>query len=210
MSTIQRYGVSSRDYLRRARARLDEETPEGLFYAAFELRAGVESRLQEYIEAQDRIQSRKKLGWHVAKLGKEMERMFRTGDKIVQLAILSDDGGTLLRNYYFTPVKQSLRKSVERIGEYLHAMRRSRAPDDPWWSRVRSFLEGVYAGLREATQGRLLGPPLMGPKGTRFNLDIEPEEGEKVEDLLREFVGTTRRVGVRYLDRIPDDPMEGA
>ena len=205
-----RYGLSARDYLARARARLDDRSPEGLFYAAFELRCGVESRLQEYLEAQEEVRERKKMGWRVAKLAKQIERMFRTGDKIIQFAILSDDGETLVRNFYYTPVKRQLRKDVERLGEYMHALRRYRTPQDKRWEATRAFLERVYTALFEATRGRLLGPPLMGPKGTRFDLLLEPEEGEKVEDLTKWLIGTTRRVGVRYLDRILDDPMEGA
>jgi hypothetical protein len=46
------YGIHARDYLTRARLRLDEQSPAGLFYAAFELRCGIESRLRQYIEAQ--------------------------------------------------------------------------------------------------------------------------------------------------------------
>jgi hypothetical protein len=49
------YGIHSRSYLKRARQRLDEGYPESLFYAAFELRCGVESRMKEYLDAQDHI-----------------------------------------------------------------------------------------------------------------------------------------------------------
>jgi hypothetical protein len=45
------YGISSRDYLARARGELVSGRPERLFYAAFELRAGIEQRLHEYLEA---------------------------------------------------------------------------------------------------------------------------------------------------------------
>ncbi len=46
-----KYGTHSRGYLARARQRLDEGSFESLFYAAFELRCGIEARLQQYEEA---------------------------------------------------------------------------------------------------------------------------------------------------------------
>ncbi len=60
MTQIEDYLVNSRNYLLRARKRLDEKTPASLFYAAFELRCGVESRMQEYLDAQDHISQRRK------------------------------------------------------------------------------------------------------------------------------------------------------
>src|SRR5436190_2225371 len=59
------YGIDSVDYLRRARARLDEGTCEGLFYAAFELRSGTEARLQEYLDAREDVAKHKKKGWKI-------------------------------------------------------------------------------------------------------------------------------------------------
>ena len=57
------YGMTARHYLERARARLDENTSEGLFCAAFELRCGVESRMREYLRAQEAVSEGKKNGW---------------------------------------------------------------------------------------------------------------------------------------------------
>ena len=59
------YGVHSESYLERARKRLDEGTLEGLFYAALELRCGVEARLHQYLEAYKRIALKKKRKWRI-------------------------------------------------------------------------------------------------------------------------------------------------
>ena len=78
------YGVSSRSYFRRAEKLLGDSTPESLFYAAFELRCGIEARMQQYLEAQKQISAKKRNGWQIAKLAKNIERIFRTGDKIAK------------------------------------------------------------------------------------------------------------------------------
>lgn len=57
------YSVNSKAYLNRARRQLDENTKEALFYAAFELRCGIESRLLQYWEANKHIHLMKKAGW---------------------------------------------------------------------------------------------------------------------------------------------------
>jgi len=44
------YKIGTRDFLFRARMRLDENNPESLLYAALELRLGIEARLQTYMD----------------------------------------------------------------------------------------------------------------------------------------------------------------
>ena len=68
--------MSSRDYAARARARLDEDSHASLFYAAFELRCGIEARLQEYLHAQRDVSKKAKKGWRPAVLGQQLERRF--------------------------------------------------------------------------------------------------------------------------------------
>ena len=48
------YKITSRDYLSRARICLDEGSNRFLFYAAFELRCGIEARMREYLEVWER------------------------------------------------------------------------------------------------------------------------------------------------------------
>ena len=58
------YRIHSRDYLQRARKRLDSGTPDALFHAAFELRCGIEARMQQYLEAQEHISESLKVSTH--------------------------------------------------------------------------------------------------------------------------------------------------
>jgi hypothetical protein len=153
------YRISSRDYLGRAEKRLSEGSLESLFYAAFELRCGIESRMQEYLEVWEHIAESKKKGWRIADLGKNIEREFRIGDKVVRWAVRDKATGALIVCFYHTPVTRELRTLGEKLGNYLHSMKKLRSEDDPWWAVVRRTLSETVTGLRTANVGTLLGPP---------------------------------------------------
>jgi hypothetical protein len=74
-----------------------------LFYAAFELRCGIERRVHDYVDALKHISERKKRGWKIIGKAKELEKAFQSGDKIIELAILDEKSGELWFNLYYTP-----------------------------------------------------------------------------------------------------------
>jgi hypothetical protein len=77
-----------------------------------------------------------------------------------------EDGGTrMLAELYYTPVAESLKKAGEKLGNYLHAAKKYRLPDDPWWATFRQLLDEATAGLLRATRGTLLGLPLISTEG---------------------------------------------
>ncbi len=160
------YGINARDYLRRARDPLDEQREESLFYAAFELRAGVEARLQQSLEAHKDRQKRRKRGWRVSKMGKEAERAFRTGDSVRRLTITDLETGSISFSGFYTPVTKNLRKMAERLGELLHCAKGPYGDNDEWWDETRHVAEEVYRELATACAGTILGPPMY-HAGTR-------------------------------------------
>lgn len=195
------YGISGRDYVIRAKARLAEGTQEGLFYAALELRAGIETRMHEYLQARSHIAQRKKHGYQVAKLAKGLEAVFAAGEKIVEIAAEDSDGQALWA-YYFTPVRQSLRKHAERLGDMLHGNQPFRPDDSPWWKAQRVFLAEVLRELEFATQGTLVGPPLL-KKGTSEMSFVVIGEQDEMSRRHRTQIGATVVLKVRYLDALP-------
>lgn len=197
MNGMNEYEISARHYLSRMRARLAEPERPSLFYAAFELRCGVESRLQQYAEVANDVAGRKKMGWRVAKLAATVEAAFATGDRIVELTL----PGTRL---FFTPVRASLRKMAEQMGNYLHAMQRPRDASDPWWDTFRRTLDEGAESLAWATTGTLLGPPLQNSTGKlRLYVEGRPEDHPHLPELLEP--GTRTVMGVRHLDELPGD-----
>src|SRR5271165_6848988 len=156
------YKCGSRDYLERARSLLEQNTQQALFYAAFELRCGIEARLQEYLAVQEHLSKKRKDGWRINELGKNLKRAFDDGDKIIELGFSNNKSGETVACYY-TPVKASLKKSGQQLGNFLHPMKKFKSIDDVWWKHFRELLLSTYQGLKLATTGTLLGPPLLRP-----------------------------------------------
>jgi hypothetical protein len=198
------YGAHSRDYLYRARQRLDEQKPEALFYAAFELRCGIEARMEEYLEAQKHISKKKKKGWRIADLSKNIEAVFQSGDNVIAFIVHNETTREILHEFYYTPVNSGLRKMGEQLGNHLHSMKRYKPEEDQWWSDLRETLEQTYEELRKANIGTMLGAPLLDPKTNTVRFTSEVRNGESAEDILEKLaIGRSVVVQVRYLDDVP-------
>jgi hypothetical protein len=197
------YGIAARDYLRRAEDRLRESSFESLFYAGFELRCGIEARMQSYLEVWDHIAKKKKQGWRITDLGRNIENAFRTGDSVVRWAVHDRPTGELIVCLYHTPVTKKLRKRGEKLGNYMHSMKRYRPIDDTWWSAFHKELCETAEELRTATVGTLLGPPLM-KKGTRqVQMSMELPPGSNADTILKRIIGQDLKVDVKYLKVLP-------
>jgi hypothetical protein len=203
------YGVTSRAYLARARSRLDDGTPEGLFYAAYELRCGIQSRLQEYLEARKEIAQKRREGWRIPQLAGDVERVFKSGDTVAQLSVTSArTPGTLV--IYYTPVSRRLQAFAGRLGELLHAQP-YRPEDDPFWENQRTFLEEVHLELKRATTGAAVGPPLINQRTGLVNLNLVFPDSDTATACLQ-FLGSPGQelqFRVKYLSELPADVTEG-
>ncbi len=187
------YDVFSRSYMQRARERLNENTTEALFYAAFELRCGIEVRMKEYLEAQEHLAAAKSKGWQIPILGRDIERAFRLGDRVAQLTFTDPETKKALQVLYYTPVTSTLQHEAGRLDQYRHGLQES--PSREMLAAMRVFLEQVYAHLKVANTGTLLGPPLVKPDG-RIQLYVE-EDGIAIElnKLGRQVI-----MNVKYFD----------
>lgn len=191
--------------MRRARKQLNEGTSQSLFYAAFELRCGIEARMQQYLGAQEQISKKKKKGWEIAKLAKNLEKVFRTGDKIIEFAFFDIKNENIEHVFYYTPVNSKLAKMGQKLGDYLHAMKTYRPENDPWWAGTRNFLEDVYFELQKANKGTILGVPLLDKKTRSIDMTVEPAENEDIVSLFQRIrsPGSKIKVRVTYLDDLP-------
>jgi hypothetical protein len=206
-----KYGTHSSDYLVRARQRLDEGSVESLFYAAFELRCGIEARLQQYEEALVNITKIKRAGWKIPKLAKNLEKVFRTGDRIARVDFCDSATEKVRCSLYYTPVNKNLRAMASQIGNLLHFPKEYRPPESRWWNEARDFLESVYKELLKANRGTLLGVPLLDPVTHKVHLEMELEQGENVENQVNAIgtIGERLLVTVHYLDDLPES-QQGA
>lgn len=192
------YRISSRDYLARARCCLANNDLESLFYAAFEVRSGIEARMQEYLEVQAHISKKKRQGWQVAKLANNIEDVFRLGEKEAVLRVRDRQTKELLFEARYTPVKKSLQKKAKVLGNFLHAAKQYHAPDSPYWKKFRADLEAAVGELEYANSGRLLGPVLFHPNKERFDMKLELQTPEEQDAVKRLGVGVKAIVEVSY------------
>lgn len=199
------YGMSSRDYLRRAEQCLESDDVRQLFYAAFELRCGVEERLREYLEAWDHVAKKHKQGWELTKLGAASDRAFKT-DRVMRWEVRDESDREVIVVLYYTPVTKALRGNAERLGNYLHSQKVARPEGDPWWTEFKDLLLEIIGQLRVATRGTLLGPALKNGEEILMNTSLPPE----LDPSMMYKVGGLAHVHVGYLDEFPSELEEKA
>jgi len=119
LKTMSTYRVSSRDYLSRAKRLLGSHDEASLFYAAFELRCGIEARLQEYFHQAAKITKVKRDLWQIGKLGYEIEKVFDKYEKPIQVRFVHPETGEEFPCSY-TPVTSHVRNIGKKLGDYLH------------------------------------------------------------------------------------------
>lgn len=204
------YGISAEAYLARAKSLLASGRREDLFYAAFELRAGIEARMQEYLDVHRHISNKKKKGWQIAKLGRAVEQAFQTGDKVVEITAIEPDSNEIIACFYYTPVKAALRKKAQRLGLYLHAIKEKKVLNEEWWSTFRILLKQIIKELGEATEGMLLGPPLIQRSTGQVNMIVTGITNEGMKFLTKKMAPKQEIVfKVRYHSRLPKGAQQG-
>src|SRR5437868_1863709 len=200
----QTYDATSYGYLRRASRRLADGTKEALFYAAFELRCGIEAKLQEHLDVLEDLAKHKRKGWKIRQAGHEIEKAFATGHKVLEYRVVGE-GERFSFSLFYTPVTPSTQKAAERLGELLHAMTISRSNEDLWWNRTRSFLIETANALADVNRGTLSGPILQSPLH-EGSLHFFLVEGSPIADLVQQHLtkGRALRIENRVWDRIPE------
>lgn len=198
------FTTSSHGYLERAEQRLKEDTKEALYYAALELRCGVEARLREYLDCQDHVPKKRRQGWNVGRLARTAKHTFRTENKVGRFSITDGETGKITVLYY-TPVPRNLRNAAERLGNYLHASREYHLPEDSFWDDFRGRLREIAVELRKATAGSLLGMPLMRP-GNQLAMPFEYMEDDSIRNRFKK--GGHYSISVEYLEEYPRELLD--
>ena len=204
------YGSDVYAYLGRARKQLDAATSESLFYAAFELRCGIESRLQQYLDARSDIAKSKKKGWKIVNSERELGKAFSDARKIVEVILRADSIKGEFRLFH-TPIGPGLAKDgADHLSNLLHVIKQNRALDDPWWTRERVTLERIFAELELAACGTLLAPPVM--RGSQVNVSAFFHESLGISPIATAFVNMDRgcvvKPTVKLHSSLPSDAAE--
>jgi hypothetical protein len=190
-----RFGIGARAFLSRAEKHLarfeSEQSVESFFYAALELRFGIEARLNEYLAPALRSigKDSKDISEYVAtKLLKRLVAIDPDAGRSSMLRITGEQDGHSM-TLQFTPVSQRLAAIHGQLGGLLHFQFFNN--NEHWTFRkplrgnphrsIADFLpllqEGI-AELRKATSGSLLS----NPRFTQIVQDISDEAGDEPKD----------------------------
>jgi len=196
------YHTSSHDYLERARGRFAEGSHQALFYAALELRCGIEQRIREYSSLQKQISKRLQKGWRITHLGKDLNKVFKARNMVIEFTIIDEIKGDPIIILYYTPVTPGLQNICKKLENYLHAMREYLPDESEWWQDFKWLLKRGIKGLESATKGNLMGIPLINPKTNELTMHTQFERNDSLFEKLGAVLKETQQMNfrVRYLD----------
>jgi hypothetical protein len=196
------YHTSSYDYLERAQERFAEGSHQALFYAALELCCGIEQRIQEYLNTQKQISNKLQKGWRITHLGKNLNKVFKERNKVIEFTIIDETKGDPIIILYYTPVTTGLQNVGKKLGNYLHAMREYQPDESEWWQDFKWLLKRGIKGLEGATKGNLMGIPLLNPSTNELAMHTKFERNDSLFEKLGAVLKETQQMNfrVRYLD----------
>jgi hypothetical protein len=196
------YHTSSYDYLERARERFAEGSHQALFYAALELCCGIEQRMREYLSVQKQISRRIQKGWQITHLGRDLNKVFKARNKVIEFTIVDETKGDPIIILYYTPVRPELQTIGDKLGNYLHAMREYQPDESDWWEDFKWLLKRGIKGLESATKGNLMGIPLINPQTNELTMHTQFERNDSLVEKLSAVLKETQQMNfrVRYLD----------
>jgi hypothetical protein len=166
---FEEYIFYPEDYLKRGYNCLKNGKREYLFYAALELRCGIEARLREHLSDMEAVSKSIRNGWQIGFLGKEIEKIFKNRENGYLFNIDLKKGSKSIMLLY-TPVSLRLQEIGNRLGDYLHAQKKEYMEDDPWWDNFKKLLIEGHEHLAVAMMGTLTRPPLRNPNTLEIKL----------------------------------------
>lgn len=186
------YHCKPSDYLQRAEKCLRKESPEFIFYAAFELRCFVEIRQQEYLLAAERYRKSLPDRWHVSKQYKTLQTVYSSGKKQV-LSFALDSGYSF--QGVFVPVSNRLKSDAERMGQLLHSQ--DKMIGEEQLSQIKSDLWKVFGRALECNSGNMLCPVIKGRDEFEFVGEIQLEvEDSQFDETIAHFEALGRPLSV--------------
>lgn len=197
------YYISTVDYLRRAAEQIRAGSKEALFYAALELRSGVERRSHEYLEPQHHVPEGRKLDYRIPRLAKNLEKISLPDDQVMRCTLIVGDSETTV---YYVPVAETLRNNAMRLGAYLHAQD-FRPDDSPEWGEFRELVLTTYQELLKAASGELLGAALLDPETSQGRLHLMIGDGSADIDAAA-IKGQRIELNVEHLESVPTDRID--
>jgi hypothetical protein len=149
---------NARECLKRAQELRQTGDAGKLYYAALEIRFGIEARLCEYLTAPGDSICLRQIPWRIPSLKKSVDRLH--GEVERPIAVTFYDPAThssVICEY--TPVTEKLKKVGERLGNYLHYSPQRRKDPTRMEGGLGALIDLGIQELAIATRGTFLRPP---------------------------------------------------
>lgn len=153
------YKISAKAYLERAKSKLNSGLLEDLFYCAFNLRCGIEARMQEYLDPHEHIPKAKKKNWQLGNLSKACEQYFATNQQIQKVVMTAPNGKQNV--FYYIPLSKELISCGNKLGNYMHNLKEYKGIESSYWRDFKKLLEETYEKLDFCCKGSLLGAGIV-------------------------------------------------
>lgn len=195
---IQTSPVSSISYLERAKNIVSNNKREQLFYAALELRCGIEARLQEEVRSIPYLSKAKYREWKITNLSRTLEENSGFGDSILVIFLTLEDGSSY--QFLYAPVTKQLQKIGKRCGDYLHALKQDQLEKEDFWEILKNQITEGCQLLEFACSTEVLSPNKE--KGFHFIL-----QDDDSRNLLIEKLNAGQTANLTTLNIKPEGPM---
>lgn len=190
--------VSAISHLGRAKQLLKTGDKANLFYAALELRCGVEARLKEHAAVAVGVSKSQLAEYQIRKLSKTVRDAFGLGDTFLLVFLELADGR--IGQFLYAPVTTQLQAIASRLGDYLHALPHDRVAAADFWTELRSQLTEGCGLLELACTSELLRPSFE--QGLHFCLPHDDPRSALITDYINGVQGTFRTVTFTPTGRI--------
>lgn len=196
--------AAAASYVSRAQKLRKSNDKASLFYAAFELRCGIEARLQEHAAVAHGVTKSQADQWEIKKLARTLDQAFGFGDSMLIVFLSMEDGRNC--QFMYAPVSGRLQEIGKRCGDYLHALRPERLESEGFWTEFRAMVTEGCGLLEFACSSEILRPTIE--TGFHFDLRTDDPRVPIVKDLLSGAHGkftTTTITPVGTMTYYPND-----
>ena len=160
---------TARECLKRAKELRQTGEAGKLFYAALEIRFGIEARLYEYLTAPGESICLQSIPWRLASLKKSVDGLHGAILHPIKVTFFDPTSDNPVICEY-TPVTEKLKKIGERIGDYLHYKPQRRQDTAKMEAELGALIDIGTQELAVATRGTFLRPPDGGGQANSLRL----------------------------------------
>jgi hypothetical protein len=122
------------------------------------------------------------------------------------MTIFNKDSKDVILCLNYTPVTSRLQKAGAKLGNYLHAMKKYKKAENPFWQKFKKELRDTADQLQVANKGNLLGPPLMHKETGQIQMAINVNrDREEIIQIFSEAfkLGSLYKAEIKHLDQLP-------